>query len=119
MSAIRSRDDADVSNEWKRVGEAIAARMAELGMTKAELIRAADVSDKTLNGYLAGEPIVRGDKGRDLCAALGWTPGSIDLIKAGNEPVLTLPGSNDRVLARLEENHRLLVEILEELRARP
>lgn len=75
-------------NDWARVGEEIQRRMAELSLTKAELLRSADLSDKTLAGYLAGKPIVRADKRRTLSGALGWTVESIDLILAGGNPVL-------------------------------
>jgi hypothetical protein len=72
------------------VGEAIRRRMRdELLLTKAELIRASGISDKTLAGYLAGKPVRRDDKRRDLCAALGWTPDSIDRVLDG-QPPLTL-----------------------------
>lgn len=107
------------ADRWRRVGEAISARFDELRISKAEFIERSGISDKTLNRYLAGEPIRRVDKARELCDALGWTPDSLDLILEGRDPVVTLPGRRDEVLVRLDENHRLLVEILEELRARP
>lgn len=73
-------------DDWQRVGEAITARINELSLTKAEVIEASGVSDKTLAGYMAGQRIARADKRRNLCAALGWTRDSIDRILAGGEP---------------------------------
>ena len=71
---------------WAAVGEALTERMAALRMTKAEVIRGSKVSGKTLDGYLAGQPIVRRDKARELCRTLGWTPDSIDRILRGESP---------------------------------
>lgn len=78
---------SDANDRWTAVGDAIAARMSQLSLSKAEVIRASGVSDKTLAGYLAGQPIVRPDKRRGLCDALGWTPDSIDRILNGDPPI--------------------------------
>lgn len=75
-----------MADDWKRVGGAIQARIADLALSKAEVIRQSGVSDKTLTGYINGNPIKRPDKRRELCLALGWTPDSIDRLLAGNEP---------------------------------
>lgn len=72
---------------WDLVGEAIARRIEDLGLTKAEVIRTSGVSAKTLDGYLAGEPIVRPDKRRGISDALGWTRDSIARVLAGDEPL--------------------------------
>lgn len=80
-------DEAD----WLRVGQAIEARMKQLRLHKAELQRRARISDKTLNGYLRGAPIVREDKQWALCAALKWSPDSIDRILAGQLPAEAVP----------------------------
>lgn len=79
--------DSDVmAADWRRVAAAIEARIADLQLTKAEVIRRSGISQKSLDGYLAGEPIVRADKARGLCDALRWTRGSIDSILMGGEP---------------------------------
>lgn len=80
---------------------------AELRLTKAELIRQSGISAKTIDRYLAGEPIVRRDKERALCAAVNWTPDSIERILAGGEPVeasaeKAADSSYDERLDRLE-----------------
>lgn len=77
----------DHPQRWDQVGAAIATRIKKLNMTKAEVIRQSGVSQKTLDGYIAGEPIVRADKRRGLCEALHWTPDSIDAILEGGSPM--------------------------------
>ena len=72
---------------WVRVGRAISARIATLGLLKTEVQKTAGVSDKTLNGYIAGKPIVLANKRRGLCAALRWAPDSIDRLLRGEDPV--------------------------------
>lgn len=79
---------------WQRVGEALTDRFEELLMSKAELIEKSGVSDKTLKAYLAGEPIRRMDKRRDLALALGWTADSINRVLEGGTPVLANGGED-------------------------
>jgi hypothetical protein len=62
--------------------------MTDARITRAELVRASGVSGKTIDAYVAGAPIVRADKLRDLSRGLGWTTDSIDRIRAGGEPAL-------------------------------
>lgn len=81
----------DQEQRWLQVGEAIAARLKELDVTTAEFLRKSKLSDKTLARYIGGKPIVRKDKKRDLCAALGWTTDSIERILDGKLPVRTAP----------------------------
>lgn len=68
---------------WISVGQAIADRIDELGLTKAEVLRRADLSDKTLNGYIAGAPIKRRDKERELALALQWEPDAFKRLFSG------------------------------------
>lgn len=100
-------------DRWRTVGKAVAARMDELGLTKAELIRRSGVSQKTLDAYLDGQPIVRVDKKRGLCEALRWMPNSIDRLLAGEDPVSI---SAEPSLSELELTER--VKALEEQNAR-
>lgn len=76
----------DQTEEWTRVGAAIRGRIRQMRLSKAELIRASGVSYKTLERYMAGEPIVRRDKERDLLLALRWPPDAFDRIRAGEPP---------------------------------
>lgn len=79
-------ESVDVGQDWKRVGQAIADRIDALSLSKAEVIRRSGVSDKTLAGYIDGQPIMRPDKRRQLAETLGWSTRSIDLILDGGEP---------------------------------
>lgn len=72
--------------QWERVGQAIADRIDQLGLTKAAVQKRANVSDKTLSGYIAGAPVRRVDKKRALALALQWSPDAIDRIYDGAEP---------------------------------
>lgn len=92
----------DTSERWQAVGDAIAARLDELEMTRAEFLRKSGISDKTLARYIDGNPIVRKDKKRELCKALGWWYGSIERILEGDEPIV-IPPVDDRPPPTLEE----------------
>lgn len=97
----------DRNDRWTDVGAAITRRIEnELGLTLAEFSRRSGISFKTLQRYMAGAPVVRRDKVRDLTAALGWTLDSIDLILAGGEPRLLEPSGPDRAQAMLGEQLR-------------
>lgn len=78
----------DQQPEWSDVGRAIERRMRQLGLTPAEVIRASGVSFKSLKGYIAGKPIIRRDKARDLAGALGWEADAFSLILAGRPPTV-------------------------------
>lgn len=69
---------------WEAVADAIQRRMDFLGLTKAEVIRRSGITFKTLDRYLAGEPIRRADKRRDLIEALEWRHDAIDGLLAGD-----------------------------------
>lgn len=100
----------DHEERWAEVGAAIAARMEQLKLTKAEILRASKISDKTFNGYLAGRPIRRTDKARGLCEALGWRVDAIDRILEGLPPI-------DQAAVDAAFNDKMWAELrLEELR---
>lgn len=107
-----------MADDWGRVAAALNDRIAELKLTKAEVQDRAGVSQKTLDRYLAGEPIVRPDKARGICKALGWSSRSIDLLRAGGEAeVLGEPGSDrdyDDRLTRVEESVAEILRLLQE-----
>lgn len=71
---------------WPDVGASITARIDQLLLTKAEVIRLSGVSDKTLKGYMEGQPVRRVDKKRELSRALGWTDDGIDRLLDGEAP---------------------------------
>ena len=97
----------DAHDRWPEIGATIERRIAELKLTKAEVIRLSEISDKTLAGYIRGAPIVRADKRRNLCTALLWTDDSIELMLEGGDPV------------EVHEPERRLRELREHLRGRP
>lgn len=104
---------ADQVDRWQRVGSAIGARMAALGVTMAELVRTSGVSDTTLYGYIGGAPIVRRDKERGLLAALRWPADAFDRIARGEDLTNFGAGGPADALAELVAR----VEALEAWRA--
>jgi hypothetical protein len=106
-----------VADDWQRVGRAIEQRINELSLTVAEIDRLG-VSDKTLKGYLGGQPIVRKDKRRKLCGALRWTPRSIDLILDGGEPE-ELPAPDPEIIERLSRLEARFDRLEDRLRGDP
>lgn len=107
-------DDVQRMN-WRRVGGAVRERMEELKLSKAEVQRLSGVSAKTLDGYLAGEPIVRPDKARGLASALGWTLDSFDRLARGEAAQEAAGGGDPAVvdrLTRLEKRFDQFEELL-------
>lgn len=81
---------------WTKVGQRLQQRIfEELRLSKAEFIRLSGITSKTLDGYLAGRPIIRADKARALCDAVGWTQDSLDRIRRDEEPVVVNGSSDD------------------------
>jgi transcriptional regulator with XRE-family HTH domain len=75
------------------VADHVQRRMNELGISQAELARRSNVSAPTVRAIMNGTP--RGDTTPPLkskiATALGWSPDSIDLILAGEEPIPITP----------------------------
>jgi predicted TIM-barrel enzyme len=105
---------------WRWVGVAIDTRIRDRNWSKAEVIRRTKevdptgegVSRDTLNAWINGQPIVRPDKARILCDALGWHPSSIERIFAGLGPLEDVP--TDRV-ATLERAVAQLTQAVESI----
>lgn len=77
------------STEWKRVAAAVVARRAELGMkTAKELAERAQLTPRVIGDV---ENARRTNYGAGTKAqiehALGWIPGSIDLVLQGEQPL--------------------------------
>ncbi|MGZ9829909.1 helix-turn-helix domain-containing protein [Tsukamurella ocularis] len=72
----------------KQAGEIVAARRRELGVDVAELARDAQVDVKTIRSLETGERMPRDSTKAKLERALEWTPGSIDLVFAGEVPTV-------------------------------
>lgn len=91
-------DVPETPERWSVVGMQIADRIDELNLLNAEVQRMANISDKTLTGYIAGKPIVRADKRRGICTALGWSSDSIARLLRGEDPVVVAtPGGSEPV----------------------
>lgn len=108
-------------SEWEAVGRAIEQRMTELGLTKAQLLRAASLSDKTLKGYLEGRPIRRADKAAAITSALRWPPDAFDRILRGEAPMASRLGTATEASEVADEaraRHRDIVAALNAEEAR-
>jgi DNA-binding Xre family transcriptional regulator len=98
-------------HDWSYARDAILARMADLRWTAADLHRASGLSDKhirTLLGNGADTVIPRDVTLWKLCDALGWTQDSIDLVLAGDQPVLV---DDSGPISRLDDLAGRLAEI--------
>ena len=69
-------------------GEVVQARRTELGISRAELARRAEVDPKTVQSLEQDARWPLDVNRARIEAALGWAPGSLDAIRNGNEPVL-------------------------------
>ena len=84
-----TNDSIDLGS-WSAVAQLIGRRITELKLSQRELVERSGVSSSTWRSVLAGGKLHRPDKVRGVCAALGWTPDSIDLILSGSEPKVAL-----------------------------
>lgn len=86
-----------MSDEWNAVGEEIKKRRIALRKTQTEMASAADVSDTTWSQIELAKADGFGAKTiAGVCAALGWSPDSIDLIREGGRPVELYPAIAER-----------------------
>lgn len=82
--------------DWKRVGDRVVKRMAELRIDQAELARRSGRSVPTVAGIIRGEPRSGSPRPSSLwgvSTALGWAQDSIADIAAGGEPTLAVEPS--------------------------
>lgn len=89
-------EDEPSADDWARVAAALKGRMRELSFGPSDIRALGGPTDRPLAGYLAGGPIVRQDVKRRLSNALGWTPGSIDMILRGRDPTVLANPVTDR-----------------------
>lgn len=71
---------------WDVVAEAVASRMAELGLSKKKVSELGGPSGPTLNKVLSGERVVRIDALVRLARVLQWPPTAIDQLLSGADP---------------------------------
>lgn len=82
----------------RRLGEAIRQRRKELKLTQLDVQKMGGPSTATLRLIEGGKHTdFRASTSRPLERALGWNPGSIDLILDGKEPVLRAKHLHPRV----------------------
>jgi hypothetical protein len=78
-------------DDWRRLSEAVRARMRELGIAdQADLIRATKLSPPTIKGIVDGVPRsgnARAKTYQQLDDGLSWERGSTAAVLAGGEPV--------------------------------
>ncbi|MDG4857337.1 helix-turn-helix domain-containing protein [Streptomyces sp. T-3] len=80
--------------QWKRLGQRIADRRRELGLTQVELAQAAGVDVKSIVSIEKGTPRKRWPTSLPrLEAPLGWVPGSTREMANGGDPT-PLPSAN-------------------------
>jgi hypothetical protein len=101
------------ADDWRRVGNAVTARMEYLSIGPSDIEALGGPTGKPLSGYLDGTPIKRRDVKRRLCKALGWSPNSIDRILAGDEPMVLT--DNPGTASAVEESPWGTMALLEAL----
>jgi transcriptional regulator with XRE-family HTH domain len=96
---------------WQAVSRQIVARMKDLGMSQAELVRASSVSDPSVRSLMRGEP---GNRQPPLLAkvsrALGWTATSIEAVLDGGTPTVVEVDASP-LDERLRDVERRLAEL--------
>lgn len=112
MGAMTTHDDNP--DGWRRVAVAIEQRAIALGWTLTRLYEEADISETT---FLAmrkrGHPIKKPAKVAGLERGLGWELGSVGLVLAGGEPVVSEQPPEDEVLRRLARIEALAESLLQ------
>lgn len=82
-------------NNWERLGEAIRARRAQLGLTQQDVSRSGGPSDFTLSAIEQGTPRTYHQRTKmALERVLRWKSGAVESILAGEDPAgWELPGT--------------------------
>lgn len=101
---------SDGDERWEVVGAAIAARIHQLGLTKAQAAREAGLSETSLTAYMRERPIKRVGKSAGLCRALGWPTDAVDRMLDGGEPP-TAVAEGPRDLGRFAGVPRAVLEV--------
>lgn len=91
---------------WQDVWKAIDERRIALGMSKADLYRATNTSERTFQKMADGIPVARDAKRRQITNGLGWTADSIERILDGADP-MPEPNTRPYVLTAAETMARL------------
>jgi len=85
---MNDQPDGWTDEDWKRVGDALKARMTELGgLTQRDLVERSGVSRETIGAMIRGRSgNYTQAKKAPIAGALGWTSDSIDLVLKGYPP---------------------------------
>lgn len=88
----------------EKLTDAINQRIAQLGMSKAEVARRANISESLLHKTLSGKHKMGGDSARRVDVALGWPTGTLQAVLDHDAaPPTDLLSGPDR-LQHLEED---------------
>ena len=85
-----------------KVGDQVVTRRAELGLSRAELARRADVDPKTLQTLEQDRRWPQDVNRAKIEQALGWAPGSLEAIRDGGEPTTAVGDFADRFVRDLK-----------------
>jgi transcriptional regulator with XRE-family HTH domain len=102
-------------SDWNTVGTLMRARMTQLAMDQQDVVNVSGVSRGTVGPILNGEGgNYRPKNLAKICAALGWTPDSIDRILEGREPAELSPQTDEltEALAAFDRASRALTEAI-------
>lgn len=81
-----------MQTKWERLAKAVEARRRELMLSQAELAAKAGTSESTVRSIeTARRDGYRASTLREIAAALGWSPGSLDAVYAGRKPTVVKP----------------------------
>jgi len=79
-------DDSAAEPDIARAGAAVAARRAELNLSRRLLARDGIINAGTLNSLEKGKHWPKASTLRKLEEVLGWTPGTISALRQGDQP---------------------------------
>ena len=106
---------------WRELGGRLAARRAELGLTQLQVASASGTSESTIRSLESGrtDRKPRPSTLRAIAVALQWTPGSVELVLAGRDPIEASNHDDNGggLAARVAELERRLADVLATLRA--
>ncbi len=76
-------------DRWQPVVDAVNARMDDLGLIQADVVKLSGLSDPTVRAFMTGKfrGVPREPVPTKLCRGLGWSTDSVKLILAGQKPI--------------------------------
>ena len=110
---------------WERIAEAAVKRINQLGITKIEVVRRADVSESLVRKLCAGTLAVSPAKLAQVDRALGWPAGTLTAVgQEGTPPPKDMMSDPEllrdlnRRLDTLEDTIRVITVSLEQMAER-